>query len=307
MAGMPPSADSDLVLYGVVGLKRGRGGHGSLGTVGSGRQRLTVLMSESVTFDGEEDSSITVTSQRPGNDEQLGQLRDWAPMNTYLASPAGQGALAGWDRVGPPPRPVEVEWMQILIRVDGVETPFEMCDLGDGHWAAIGRVPGAILTIGSQGVPLSAIMLERLASREGPPPPHPDMGDRTEAVINGLNDRFARVPFARVHGSADYWALRAVEVDHVDRLAGREGLSEEQRIGLRDYWLRRIEDPLRPRMDRLRFKDVDAMHRSRIARHLGHGFLFQVWCNTVGPGGRCWFGNRYAPIRHHTFRIRWRP
>ena len=69
---------------------------------------------------------------------------------------------------------------------------------------------------------------------------------------------------------------RAVEVDHVDRLADREGLSEQQRFELRAYWLRRIEDPLRPIMDRLMFSGTDTIHRSRIARHLGHGFLFQL-------------------------------
>jgi hypothetical protein len=53
---------------------------------------------------------------------------------------------------------------------------------------------------------------------------------------------------------------------------------------------------------------MDAARNSRIARHLrGRNFLYQVWSNTVGPGAKCWFGNRYTPIRHHTFRLRWRP
>jgi hypothetical protein len=304
---MTPFAYPDLVLYGVVGLARGGGGHGGLGTVGTGRQRRTVLMDETLSFVGAESRTVTVTSRLPGNDEQLEQIREWAPMNTYLKSPAGEAAFAGWDQVGPMPRPVAVEWAPIAITVDGSEMPFQMCRLGDGYWVAIGRAPDAIVTVGSEGVPLSAISLERLYSRQPPAPPPPDMGDRTESVIAGLNDRFTRVPFARVHGSADYWALRDVEIDHADRLADQEGLSEEQRLQLQTYWLRRIEDPLRPTMDRLMFSGMDAMHRSRIARHLGHGFLFQLWFNTVGPGARCWFGNRYVGIRRHTFRLRWRP
>jgi hypothetical protein len=60
-------------------------------------------------------------------------------------------------------------------------------------------------------------------------------------------------------------------------------------------------------MDRLRFKHIEAMHRSGIARHLRSNLLFQLWFNTVGPGARTWFGNRYVGIRRYTFRLRWRP
>jgi hypothetical protein len=35
--------------------------------------------------------------------------------------------------------------------------------------------------------------------------------------------------------------------------------------------------------------------------------LFQLWFNTVGPGGKTWLGNRYVDIRRYTFRLRWRP
>jgi hypothetical protein len=228
-------------------------------------------------------------------------------MNPYVASPRGEEALAAWNREGPVPRPAEVEWSPINILVDGHEKPFELCELGDGYWAAAGRVPAATVTIDSRKVPLSAVSLERLASRELPPVPAPDLGDRTEGVIHSLDDRFARVPFSRVHRSADYWALRDVEVDHVNLLARREGLSTELREALEAYWLSRIETPVRKTIDRLPFKHIEAMHRSRVARRLGTGFLFQLWFNTVGPGARTWFANRYVGIRHYTFRLRWRP
>jgi hypothetical protein len=195
-----------------------------------------------------------------------------------------------------------------MILVDGEPTAFEVCDLGDGYWAAAGQVPAATITIDSRQVPISAVRLEHLASREPPPPPVPDLGDRTERVAQSLDHRFARVPFSRVHGYADYSALRDVEVDHVSRLAHDEDLSDEQREALEAYWLRRIGDRLREPMDRVRLHDIGAMQRSRVAQRLrNRRFLFQLWFNTLGPGAKTWFGNRYVPIRHYTFRLRWRP
>lgn len=118
-------------------------------------------------------------------------------------------------------------------------------------------------------VPVDAVGLKRLASRELPPPSAPDIGGRTTAVFNGLDDRFARVPFGRVRRWADYWALRDVEFD-----------------ALESYWLIRIQAHLSNTLERLRTGNRGAMHRSRIAGRLGSGPLFQVWSNTVGPGAR---------------------
>jgi hypothetical protein len=266
-----------------------------------------VTLSESLVFTGPEGALVKVTSHRPGDDDQFVHIRGWAPISTFLASPPGKAARATGDSKGRVPGPVEVRWEPVTILVDGQGTPFEMCDLGDGYWAAVGRVPGATLTIDGRRVPPSGVRLERLASREPPAPPAPDLGERTATVINGLDERFARVPFARVHGRADFWALRAVEVDHVDRLARREGLSGHQIQALQAYWLGRVEGALRKAEDGRRFEHVEALLRSRLARRLGTGFLFQLWFNTVGPGARTWFGNRYSGIRHYTFRLRWRP
>jgi hypothetical protein len=301
------SADAEIVLYGVVGLQRERGRRARLGFVRPGRRVRAVWMSEGLTFADPDGGLITITSHRPGDDDQFQRIRAGAPMNPYLASPRGQVALAARGKDSPVPRPAEVEWTPITILVDGQDTPFERCDLGDGYWAAASRVPAATVTIDSRKVPISTVSLERLASREPPPPPAPDLGDRTETVIQALDDRFARLPFDRVHRLADHWALRDVEIDHVNRLACREGLSDQQLEALEAYWLGRIEAPLRRTMDHLGSKHLEAMHGSRIARHLGRGFLFQLWFNTVGPGARTWFGNRYVGIRHYTFRLRWRP
>jgi hypothetical protein len=301
--------DGELAIYGVVGLQRGHGRAegGTLALVREGRRARTVRTSESLTFDGPEGGTITVTSHRRGDDDQFEFMREGAAIGPFLASPRGRAAWAKVDRPGLP-RPVGLEWAPVTILVDGQGTPFEACDLGDGYWAAAGRVPAAIILIDGREVPIGAVSLERLASREPPPLPVPDLGDRTGTVVESLDDRFARLPFSRVRRSADFWALREVEVEHVGLLALREGLSDQQLEALKSYWLSRVEDRLREPMDRARLRDIDAMHRSRIARRLqGKRFLFQLWFNTLGPGAKTWFRNRYAPIRRNAFRLRWRP
>ena len=304
------SADAELDLYGVVGLQRSQGGAqgGTLALVRDGRRTRAVRTSESLSFAGPEGGSITVTSHRRGDDDQFDHIREGTAIGPFLASPRGRAAWAAGDRAGPIPHPAEVEWTSVTILVDGKGTPFDVCDLGDGYWAAAGRVPAATITIDSRKVPMGAVRLERLASREPPPLPVPDLGERTETVMQSLDDRFARVPFGRVHGSADYWALRSVEVEHVSRLALQEGLSDLQLEALEAYWLRRLEDRLRKPMDRRRLRDIEAMHRSRVARRFrNRRFLFQLWFNMLGPGAKTWFGNRCVRVRHYTFRLRWRP
>jgi hypothetical protein len=135
----------------------------------------------------------------------------------------------------------------------------------------------------------------------------PDLGDHTERIRESLEDRFAQVPFHRVRSEPDHWALWSVENDHVKGLARREDLTTSQTRDLAAYWHRRVEATLHPTMERLRFRGMDNIHRSRVARHLGHGVAFQIWMNTIGPGGRTWFANRYSRIRHYTFRLHWRP
>ena len=304
---MKHSPDGELVLYGVVGFERGRGGWRSRsGLAINGRERRVVQQSESLRFDGPDGGSVTVsTHSRDGI--QWDQARASALMNPYLASPRGRAAHEGWNRVDPIPRPENVEWTPVTISVDGQRMPFETCDLGDGYWAAIGEVPGAIVTVDSRGVSVSAVGLERLASREPPPPSAPDIGDRTAAVITSLDERFTRVPFDRVHRWADYWALRDTEIDHIKRLGRREGLPEKDLKALESYWLIRIEIPVSNTLEQLRSRQVGMLHRPPFATRLGSGFLFQLWFHTVGPGARTWFGNRYVGIRHYTFRLWWRP
>ena len=304
---MSSTPESDLALYGAVGFDRRGGSAGGIGMRGTGRQARVVRTSETLTFEAPDGASLTVTSHGPMDDQHLEQFRGWAPMNTYLATAAGRQAMADWDGEGPPPCPVEVEWRSTTIEVDGVGTSFEVCDLDDGFWVGVGRLVDATLTVGSHQVPQEAVRLERLAGRGLPLLPFPDIGEPTERIELDLDHRFIRVPFGRVRGLSDYWALRRVEIDHIERISTRHGLSQVHRRGLHDYWLRRIETELEPTLERLHFRDMRIVHTSRIARHLGHGAAFQVWMNTLGPGARTWFQNRYVRVRRYTFRIRWRP
>ena len=231
-----------------------------MGFVGTERGARAVLLSESLSFDGPEGGTLTVTSQRPGDDDQFERARTWAPTGPYLASPRGNAQAPG-DGARPTPRPVEVDWAPATVLVDGEAAPFEVSDFGDGYWAAVGCLADATVTIDSRGVPLSAVQLERLASRRPPPPAPPDIGERSAAVMQALDERFARLPFGRVHRFADHWALRSIEVEYARHLAGKERLSEPQFAALERYWLRRVEAPLGDKLDELRFKQVEARHR----------------------------------------------
>ncbi len=301
-------ADRHPVLYGAVGLARRKGIEVSgMGPAGTGRRARLVLMSESLIFEWPEGGTLTVTSNRPGNEDDFERARYWAPMAPYLASPQGKAALALRDGTGPLPRPAEVNWVPTTLPVDGQGAAFEVCDLGGGYWAAMGRVTDAVISLDSRDVPLSVVGLERLASRRPPPPSVPDIGEQTEAVMRALDGRFARLPSEGVRRLADYWALRSVEEDHVKRLAQQENLSQQQREAVRNYWLKRVETTLSDTVEELHFRHLESHTRSGAERRLPPLFVAQLWFNTLGPAGRTWFGNRYAGIRHHTFRLRWRP
>ena len=303
-------ANEELVLYSVVGLRRVRGvSLGGMGSalVRSGRAAVRpVVMTQSVGCVDDDGGTITVTSHRRDMDERYALTRDWAPVNPYLATPEGRAAAAQWDRSGPGARPLDVRWRPATIVVDGQEAAFEVCDIGAG-WVAVGEVPDVVISIHSRGVPLDSVELARLTDRGYPPPRPPDLGERTDPVIGELDGRFERIPFQRVRGYADYWALQGIEGEHTKKLAVRYGLTAPQTEALHRYWYERIDAHLAERMDRWAEARMTARHTSRISRRLGSGFLFQLWNNTLGPGGRTWFGNRYSTIRPYTFRIRWRP
>jgi hypothetical protein len=295
-----------LILFGVVGLERGRGGSGGLGSVDEGGHRRTVLLSHSISFHDAKGRSITVTSQRPADDEKFASIRNWAPMNTYLGTPEGRARAQANRETGQRIERVEVEWQPASVPVDGHEVAFEVCDLHQGWWAGVGRVPDAVITIDSRGVPLDEVKLERVP--QYPVPAVPDMGEVGLSVQEDLQGRLERLPVWRVGSMSDYWELRSVEADHVHNLARRYSLSDQDRDAVQAHWLARVDVELAGTVERFRFEHIDAVRNSRIDRHLRqHNFVRQLWWNTLGPGAKTWFGNRLALIRRFLFRLHWRP
>ena len=118
-----------------------------------------------------------------------------------------------------------------------------------------------------------------------------------------LSSRLEQIPLKRVRRRADYWALRQIEEEHVKQLARSFGLFDVESERLTSWWLGEIDSLLSARFQDL-FVDQELPRRMPQIRPKT---LFQIWFNTLGPGGRCWFGNRYVAIRRCTFRLRWRP
>ncbi len=265
------------------------------------------MRSRCTTFRATDSSTVAVTSHAGGEGGDYDSIRGWAPMNPYLATPRGRELLLHHRGEGATPlEPIAVEWAPVTIRVTDVDLPFEVCELDGGYWAAVGRVPGSILTLDGRGVSLDAVRLEEID--EHAVPGLPDLGSATAAVREDLDSRFGDVPFHRVRNWADYWALHSVEGDHLRRLRHRHRLPDDGVHALEAHWLGRLDRQLADVLERLRHQGSEGMLNSRMGRRLqGKNALFQVWFNTVGPGARCWMSNRYTPIRRHTFRLRWRP
>jgi hypothetical protein len=102
------SAEEELPLFGVLGLRRVRGGSQTgMGStlVRKDEKPTTVVMSPQVRFLSDDGASISVTSHRGDDDERFARTRSWAPINPYLSTQRGQVAGATWDRSVPgPPR-----------------------------------------------------------------------------------------------------------------------------------------------------------------------------------------------------------
>ena len=136
----------------------------------------------------------------------------------------------------------------------------------------------------------------------------PNFGSLPKEVRDDLESRIRQIPFHRVRRYSDYWALLDVERSHVRKLAHRTSLSEEDCQSIAAWWIERVSTRLAGTLDRLHAEDRDKT-RSLMRRRpmlLRSNVSFQLWFNTIGPGGRCWLGNRYVTIRHFTFRLHWR-
>ncbi len=137
--------------------------------------------------------------------------------------------------------------------------------------------------------------------RESPPAGLP------AALVADLEHRYAQLPVHRIRKDADFWALRRVEEAHVKRLARRHELDAVTRGAALDWWLGEVQLRCSGARARLHREEQRRLRRVARRRYFRSKALFQLYWNTVGPGGRTWLGNRYATIRRYTFRIRWRP
>jgi hypothetical protein len=140
-------------------------------------------------------------------------------------------------------------------------------------------------------------------------------------VWRQLEERLQRIPVERIRWMADYYALRSVESEHITRIARGLDLPAGEQELLSDWWLQTVDLKVKPNVEQIMKSQRESDRRwmtSERRRHLARRLppqppgvvrtvLFQAKFNTVGPGGRTWFGNRYVGIRRHTFRLHWRP
>ena len=140
-------------------------------------------------------------------------------------------------------------------------------------------------------------------------------------VWRHLEERLQQIPVDRIRRMADYYALRSVESEHINRIARDLNLSANQRQLLSDWWQQTVQLKVQPKIEQITKSHRESQMRWIASEHRRHPtrqlppqppgvvrtVLFQLKFNTVGPGGRTWFGNRYVGIRRHTFRLHWRP
>jgi hypothetical protein len=140
--------------------------------------------------------------------------------------------------------------------------------------------------------------------------------DLPPALVRRLTDRLGRLPVKRIRSTADYYALRSIEIAHVSRLAREFELTGEQHAFVESWWRERVDDRLADTLAPIHDEESSRSHRSTLRFLTAHrssnlprplqNALWQLKFNTYGPGGRAWFGNRYVTLRRYTFRLHWR-
>jgi hypothetical protein len=97
------------------------------------------------------DASITVTSHRQ-RDGGLAALR------RQVSRTAAQASRR------------ELRWADVTITVDGRPAPFQLCQVREGLWMAVGPAADADLTLDSRHVPLAGLALARVTDLPVPEP-----------------------------------------------------------------------------------------------------------------------------------------
>ncbi len=115
------------------------------------------------------DASITVTSHRQ-QDNGLASLRRWVSQNAVRAALREHAddefsqlvAAREVERLQSAARLDELPWENVTIAVDAQPTPFQLYEVLDGWWVAVGRGADADLTLDSRHVPLAGLALFRV-------------------------------------------------------------------------------------------------------------------------------------------------
>jgi len=143
--GLPAAAEPPL--YGVEGWP-GQREVTAAGVRGRGADVTLISVAVAHRCGG---ASITVTSHRL-QDSGMVALRRRASRDT-----------AGGARR-------ELTWADVAIPVDGHPASFQLCEVREGWWVAVGRAAEAGLTLDSRGVPLAGLRLARVTDLPVPKP-----------------------------------------------------------------------------------------------------------------------------------------
>ena len=114
------------------------------------------------------DASITVTSHRQ-QDNGLASLRRWVFRNAVRAALRAHAddesselvVAREVERLRSAARLDELPWENVTIAIDGKPTPFQLYEVQDGWWVAVGRGAAADLTLDSRHVLLAGLALAR--------------------------------------------------------------------------------------------------------------------------------------------------
>ncbi len=135
---------------------------------------------------------------------------------------------------------------------------------------------------------------EWLGADDDPPPMRPPPPEVPATMARELASRYDRLPVQRIRRHADLWALRRVKEEHVDRLARRHQLDEVARDVTVGWWLAEVQRHCASISARLQREERRRLRRIHRHPQFRSNAVFQLYWNTVGPGGRTWIGNRYS-------------
>lgn len=145
----------DLVAYEVLGWRSGKGYGGAVGRLPGTDPPIPVRISVTSQATRPTGGSVAITVRRRSD----GSRKEDAVLNPLLSVRLKRRERDRPDIDAVRRQASGLTWRTAVVIVDGVATTFEVCDLGDGMWAAVGETPQFALTLAGDDVPLSDIEL----------------------------------------------------------------------------------------------------------------------------------------------------